>query len=65
MYNTARYGDKWLSVTTLPMLYAGYPLYVAGGYRLALLLPMLGSVLAGPSWLTWRADLDFPFSLRN
>jgi hypothetical protein len=43
---TSRYGDKWVNVTTVPMLYAAAPLYDIGGYRLALLLPMLGSVVA-------------------
>lgn len=42
---TARIGEKWVQVTTLPMLYAAFPLYQLGGYRLALLLPMLGGVL--------------------
>ncbi|MFP5377832.1 MAG: hypothetical protein ACLGIO_13775 [Acidimicrobiia bacterium] len=46
LYYTAKVGDRWVNVTTLPMLYAGYPLYRLGGYRLALVLPMLGSVLA-------------------
>gem|GEM_PF-1226077 len=34
-----------VNVTTLPMLYAGYPLYELGGLRAILLLPMLGGVL--------------------
>ena len=46
LYYTFELGDRWVNVTTLPMLYAGYPLYRLGGYRLVLLLPMLGSVLA-------------------
>ncbi|MGH9177728.1 MAG: hypothetical protein ACRD0N_04140, partial [Acidimicrobiales bacterium] len=46
LYYTAHVGHRWVNVTTLPMLYAGYPLYRLGGYRLTLLLPMLGSVLA-------------------
>ena len=46
LYLTSRRGDRWVQVTTLPMLYAAYPLYRAGGYRLALLLPMLGAVAA-------------------
>lgn len=45
LYYTSKVGDRWVNATTLPMLYAGYPLYRLGGYRLALLLPMLGSVL--------------------
>src|SRR5205807_2001537 len=39
-------GHRWVDVTTVPMLYLGYPLYRLGGYRLALLLPMLGAVAA-------------------
>ena len=37
---------KWVNVTTVPVLYLAEPLYRAGGYRLALVLPMLGSVAA-------------------
>jgi hypothetical protein len=36
---------EWVNVTTLPMLYAGYPLYELVGLRAILLLPMLGGVL--------------------
>lgn len=46
LYQSVRFGDRWVAVTTLPALYAGYPLYRLGGYRLALLVPMLGSVAA-------------------
>lgn len=46
LYYTGRYGHRWVNATTLPVLYAAYPLYRLGGYRLALLLPMLGSVAA-------------------
>ena len=46
LWYTSRLGEKWVNVTTLPALYAGYPLYRLGGYRLALLIPMAGSVLA-------------------
>ena len=46
LYYTFRVGDRWVNATTLPMLYAGYPLYRIGGYHLALLLPMAGSVMA-------------------
>ncbi len=42
---TTRIGDQFVNVTTLPMVVVGYPLYRLGGTRLALLLPMLGSVL--------------------
>lgn len=44
LYGTTRRGDQWIAVTTLPMLELGAPLYRLGGYRLALLLPMLGAV---------------------
>jgi hypothetical protein len=46
LYYTFRSGDRWVNVTTLPVLYLGYPLYRVGGYRLLLLIPMVGSVLA-------------------
>jgi hypothetical protein len=42
---TARVGDSWVQVTTLPMLVAALPLHALGGDRLILLLPMLGGVL--------------------
>ena len=45
LHYTYRMGDKWVNVTTLPMLYAAYPLYLAGGDRAVLLLPMLGAVM--------------------
>ncbi len=35
---------EWINVTTLPMLLVARPLYDLGGYRLALLLPMLGAI---------------------
>jgi hypothetical protein len=46
LYYTARLDGKWVNVTTLPALYVAFPLYRLGGYRAALLVPMLGSVLA-------------------
>ena len=46
LYYTFPVGDEWVNVTTLPMLYAAYPLYVTGGDRAVLLLPMLGALLA-------------------
>ena len=45
LHYTYRMGDKWVNVTTVPMLYAAYPLYLVGGDRAVLLLPMLGAVL--------------------
>jgi hypothetical protein len=44
LHYTYRIGGKWVNVTTLPMLIAAYPLYVVGGDRAVLLLPMLGAV---------------------
>jgi hypothetical protein len=44
LFYTDRVGDRWVNVTTLPMLVAAAPLYHLGGGRLILLLPMLGSV---------------------
>ncbi|MEX1006547.1 MAG: hypothetical protein WD271_01730 [Acidimicrobiia bacterium] len=46
LYYTFRTGGKWVNVTTLPMLYAAYPLYRIGGDRAILLLPMLGAVFS-------------------
>jgi hypothetical protein len=46
LYYTYRVGDRWVNLSTLPMTYAAYPLYVVGGERAVLLLPMLGAVLA-------------------
>ncbi|MET0421286.1 MAG: hypothetical protein ABW073_06250 [Acidimicrobiia bacterium] len=45
LYYTARVGKKYVQATTLPMLFAAYPLYELGGTRAALLLPMAGAVL--------------------
>jgi hypothetical protein len=45
IHQTKRQPDgSWVGVTTLPMLELSKPLYEAGGYRAALLLPMLGGV---------------------
>jgi 4-amino-4-deoxy-L-arabinose transferase-like glycosyltransferase len=47
LFDTRQNEDgEWVNVTTLPMLMAARPLYELGGYRLALLLPMLGGLLA-------------------
>jgi hypothetical protein len=45
LYYTYRVGDHWVNVTTLPMLDLAYPLFLIGGDRCVLLLPMLGAVL--------------------
>lgn len=45
LFDTLRNDDgEWINVTTLPMLLLARPLYAVGGYRLALVLPMLGAV---------------------
>lgn len=46
MYSTTRFGERWVNVTTLPMVLAAWPLAEVGGLRLAMLLPLLGGVLA-------------------
>lgn len=43
-YYTSRVGEHYVNVTTLPMVIAAEPLYRVGGYRLALLVPMLAAV---------------------
>jgi hypothetical protein len=45
LHYTYRVGDRWVNVTTLPMLDAAYPLYRLGGDRAVLLVPMLGAVM--------------------
>ncbi|HZP31565.1 MAG TPA: hypothetical protein VFC99_21610, partial [Acidimicrobiia bacterium] len=46
LFYTSRVGDKWVNATTVTMLDVAEPLYAVGGIRAALILPMLGSVLA-------------------
>jgi len=47
LLDTIRNDDgAWVNVTTLPMLVAAWPLYAVGGYRLALVWPMVGALLA-------------------
>jgi hypothetical protein len=41
---TVHLGGQWVNVTSLPMIIVGEPLWRLGGYRLALLLPMLGAI---------------------
>lgn len=43
-FGTKHINGHWVQVTTLPMILAAEPLYRLGGYRAALLLPMLGGV---------------------
>jgi hypothetical protein len=46
LYYTSKIGDRYVNVTSLPMVLAARPLYDAGGYRATLLLPMAGAVAA-------------------
>jgi hypothetical protein len=46
LYYSAHIGDRYINVTSLPMVLAAEPLYRLGGYRLALLAPMAGAILA-------------------
>ncbi len=43
-FGTRQMDAGWIQVTTVPMVIAGYPLYALGGYRLVLLIPMLGGI---------------------
>ena len=77
LYYTYRVGDRYLNVTTLPMIYLALPLYELGGYRLALLLPMAGAVAcafaaralarrvgSGDGWLAfWIVGLASPVTI--
>jgi hypothetical protein len=50
LYQTRHMEDgSWVAVTTLPMLEAALPLYRLAGYRLALLIPMLGGLACAVS----------------
>ena len=77
LWYTSHIDGRWVNVTTLPMLYAAVPLYEVGGYRAALLLPMLGAVGAafaaralarrvreGSGWPAfWLAGLASPIAV--
>jgi hypothetical protein len=45
LFYTFEVDGKWVNATTLPMLAAAYPLFLVGGARAVLLLPMLGALL--------------------
>jgi hypothetical protein len=46
LYSTTHAGRRWINVTSLPAIVAAYPLFILGGYRLALFVPMLGAVMS-------------------
>ena len=77
LYYTSRVGDRWVNVTTLPMVLAARPLYSVGGERLILLLPMLGAAFAALAaralarrigggdgwWAFWAVGLASPLAV--
>lgn len=48
IYDAALIEGDWVHVTSLPMLQLARPLWALGGYRLTLILPMLGAL--GSAW---------------
>ena len=60
LFYTYRINGQWVNVSTLPMLYAAYPLYLVGGDRGVLAIPMLAAVFAalaaGPGPAAGRED---------
>jgi hypothetical protein len=77
MAQTDHIGDRWVNVTTLPMIYAAEPLFQLGGLRAILLLPMLAGVatalgaralsrrIAGGDgwWAFWVVGLASPIAI--
>ena len=45
IFYSFKVNGTWVNVTTLPMIYAAYPLFELGGDRAVLLIPMLGATL--------------------
>lgn len=46
LIKTTKYGDRWVQVTSLPMLLLARPLWSLGGPTTALVLPALGGIAA-------------------
>jgi hypothetical protein len=77
LYYTTHVGERWVNVTTLPMVLAARPLYSLGGERAVLLLPMLGAAFAalaaralarriggGDGWFAfWTVGLATPLAV--
>lgn len=77
LHYTSRVGDRWVNVTTLPMVVAARPLYSVGGERAVLLLPMVGAALAALAaralarrigggdgwWAFWAVGLASPLAV--
>ena len=74
LVNTHRSGDRWIQVTSLPMIWASRPLYAWFGHPGLLIIPCLGAVLAAVSarrlavalgaesgwWALWLVGLGTP-----
>jgi hypothetical protein len=77
LYYTSHIGDRWVNVTTLPMVIAARPLFALGGERAILVLPMLGAAFSalgaralarrvggGDGWWTfWLVGLASPLAV--
>jgi hypothetical protein len=77
LWYTSHVGERWVNVTTLPMVLAASPLYDVGGPRAVLLLPMLGAAfsalaaralsrrIAGSDgwWAFWVVGLASPIAI--
>ena len=77
LYYTDHVGDRWVNLTTLPMVVAAKPLYALGGPRAVLLLPMLGAAFAALAaralarrvgggdgwWAFWTVGLASPLAI--
>ena len=77
LWYTSHVGDRWVNVTTLPMVVAASPLYDVGGPRAVLLLPMLGAAFAALAaralsrriaggdgwWAFWVVGLASPIAI--
>jgi hypothetical protein len=77
LYYTSHVGERWVNVTTLPMVLAARPLYSLGGERAVLALPMLGAAFAalaaralarriagGDGWFAfWAVGLATPIAI--
>lgn len=77
IYYTRHIGDRWVNLTTVPMVLAADPLYATGGPRAVLLLPMLGAAFAALAaralamrvsggrgwWAFWTVGLASPIAV--
>ena len=77
LWYTSHVGERWVNVTTLPMVVAASPLYDVGGPRAVLLLPMLGAAFAALAaralsrriaggdgwWAFWVVGLASPIAI--